>query len=68
MGILLVYDVTDETSFANIRNWARNVDQHAAESVGGCGRGGAKWLWLLIQGTAVVGSGTTGCSVAVRSF
>jgi hypothetical protein len=26
------------------------------------------WLWLLIQGTAVVGSGTIGCSVAVRSF
>lgn len=33
MGILLVYDVTDETSFNNIRNWMRNIEQHASQSV-----------------------------------
>eukprot|EP01099_Mayorella_cantabrigiensis_P000865 TRINITY_DN1367_c0_g1_i3.p1 TRINITY_DN1367_c0_g1~~TRINITY_DN1367_c0_g1_i3.p1 ORF type:complete len:210 (-),score=45.88 TRINITY_DN1367_c0_g1_i3:386-958(-) len=33
MGILLVYDVTDEKSFQNIRNWIRNIEQHATESV-----------------------------------
>lgn len=33
MGILLVYDVTDENSFANIRNWIRNIEQHAQEAV-----------------------------------
>ena len=33
MGILLVYDVTDETSFNNIRNWMRNIEQHAQETV-----------------------------------
>eukprot|EP00494_Astrolonche_serrata_P011502 UN11587 len=33
MGILLVYDVTDETSFQNIRNWMKNIEQHASESV-----------------------------------
>ncbi|KAL5740883.1 hypothetical protein ACOSP7_029761 [Xanthoceras sorbifolium] len=33
MGILLVYDVTDESSFNNIRNWMRNIEQHAADSV-----------------------------------
>uniref|UniRef100_A0A6A7G2G5 Rab GTPase n=1 Tax=Hirondellea gigas TaxID=1518452 RepID=A0A6A7G2G5_9CRUS len=33
MGILLVYDVSDEQSFLNIRNWIRNIEQHAAESV-----------------------------------
>jgi Ras-related protein Rab-8A len=33
MGILLVYDVTDEKSFANIRNWIRNIEQHATENV-----------------------------------
>jgi len=33
MGILLVYDVTDENSFENIRNWIRNIEQHAAENV-----------------------------------
>mmetsp|Transcript_10729 Transcript_10729/g.18403 ORF Transcript_10729/g.18403 Transcript_10729/m.18403 type:complete len:216 (-) Transcript_10729:94-741(-) len=33
MGILLVYDVTDEASFINIRNWIRNIEQHASESV-----------------------------------
>lgn len=33
MGILLVYDVTDEASFNNIRNWMKNIEQHASESV-----------------------------------
>ncbi|KAJ1673269.1 GTP-binding protein, partial [Spiromyces aspiralis] len=33
MGILLVYDVTDERSFNNIRNWISNVEQHASEGV-----------------------------------
>ncbi|KAH0931933.1 hypothetical protein HID58_009050 [Brassica napus] len=33
MGILLVYDVTDESSFNNIRNWIRNIEQHASDKV-----------------------------------
>jgi Ras-related protein Rab-8A len=33
MGILLVYDVTDERSFNNVRNWIRNVDQYASPTV-----------------------------------
>lgn len=33
MGILLTYDVTDERSFNNIRNWIRNIEQHATEGV-----------------------------------
>ncbi|KAL9048567.1 MAG: hypothetical protein Q9162_007651 [Coniocarpon cinnabarinum] len=33
MGILLVYDVTDERSFQNIRQWFSNVEQHATEGV-----------------------------------
>ncbi|KAM3564238.1 hypothetical protein MY1884_000860 [Beauveria asiatica] len=33
MGILLVYDVTDERSFNNIRTWFQNVEQHATEGV-----------------------------------
>ena len=33
MGILLVYDVTDESSFNNVRNWMRQIDQNAAENV-----------------------------------
>jgi Ras-related protein Rab-8A len=33
MGILLLYDVTDETSFNNIRNWIRNIEQHASDNV-----------------------------------
>ena len=32
MGILLVYDITDEQSFLNIRNWVRNIEQHASNS------------------------------------
>jgi len=33
MGILLIYDTTDEQSFQNIRNWIRNIEQHAADNV-----------------------------------
>jgi Ras-related protein Rab-8A len=40
MGILLTYDVTDERSFNSkvllihdIRNWIRNIEQHASEGV-----------------------------------
>merc|ERR1711939_341496 len=33
MGILLVYDVTDEKSFNNIRTWFSNVEQHASEGI-----------------------------------
>ena len=33
MGILLVYDMTDEKSFGNIRNWMRNIEQHATDNV-----------------------------------
>jgi Ras-related protein Rab-8A len=33
MGILLVYDVTDDKSFTNIRNWINNIEQHASENV-----------------------------------
>jgi len=33
MGILLVYDITDAQSFNNIRNWIRNIEQHAEDHV-----------------------------------
>lgn len=33
MGILLVYDVGDEETFANIKNWVKNIKQHAKEGV-----------------------------------
>jgi len=33
MGILLVYDVTDQRSFDNIRTWHSNIEQHASEGV-----------------------------------
>ena len=33
MGILLVYDVTDDASFNNIRNWMKNIEAHAEDGV-----------------------------------
>ncbi|KAG1667349.1 hypothetical protein FOA52_001407 [Chlamydomonas sp. UWO 241] len=33
MGIVLVYDITDETSFNNIRVWMKNIEEHASENV-----------------------------------
>ncbi|KAI0233469.1 Ras-related protein Rab-8A [Lamellibrachia satsuma] len=33
MGIMLVYDITNEKSFENIQNWIRNIDEHASTDV-----------------------------------
>lgn len=33
MAIILVYDITDEGSFNNIKGWMRNIEQHASENV-----------------------------------
>lgn len=33
MGILLVYDVADEGSFKNVRNWMQNIKEHASDKV-----------------------------------
>ena len=47
MGILLVYDVTDESSFNNIKNWVKNIEAHASEHVVKVrAGGGGRWvLW-----------------------
>ena len=33
MGIMLVYDIANEKSFENIRNWMRNIDEHSTADV-----------------------------------
>lgn len=33
MGIMLVYDITDEKSFENIKNWIRNIEENASANV-----------------------------------
>ena len=33
MGILLVYDCTEEVTFNNIQNWLKQIDQHAVPNV-----------------------------------
>jgi len=33
MGILLVYDMTDLNSFNNLRNWMKNIEDHASPDV-----------------------------------
>lgn len=33
MGIMLVYDITQEKSFENIKNWIRNIEENAAADV-----------------------------------
>ncbi|XP_036865392.1 ras-related protein Rab-8A isoform X2 [Manis javanica] len=33
MGIMLVYDITNEKSFDNIQNWIRNIEEHASADV-----------------------------------
>ncbi|OAE34379.1 hypothetical protein AXG93_1463s1000 [Marchantia polymorpha subsp. ruderalis] len=50
MGILLVYDVTDESSFNNIRNWIRNIEQHASDNVN-----------KILVGRRALGRGVASC-------
>ncbi|XP_014241166.1 ras-related protein Rab-8A isoform X2 [Cimex lectularius] len=33
MGIMLVYDITNEKSFDNIKNWIRNIEENATTDV-----------------------------------
>jgi GTPase SAR1 family protein len=33
MGIILVYDCTDQQTFNNISNWLKQIDQHASSNV-----------------------------------
>uniref|UniRef100_S4RZH8 RAB8B, member RAS oncogene family n=1 Tax=Petromyzon marinus TaxID=7757 RepID=S4RZH8_PETMA len=33
MGIMLVYDITNDKSFENIKNWIRNIEEHASADV-----------------------------------
>ncbi|EDV25731.1 Ras-related protein Rab-8A [Trichoplax sp. H2] len=33
MGIMLVFDITNERSFENIKTWIRNIEEHAASDV-----------------------------------
>lgn len=33
MGIMLVYDICNEKSFENIKNWIRNIEEHASSDV-----------------------------------
>uniref|UniRef100_A0A3B5MSX5 small monomeric GTPase n=1 Tax=Xiphophorus couchianus TaxID=32473 RepID=A0A3B5MSX5_9TELE len=33
MGIMLVYDISNEKSFDNIKNWIRNIEEHASSDV-----------------------------------
>jgi len=33
MGIMLVYDITNTKSFDNIKNWIRNIEEHASSDV-----------------------------------
>jgi Ras-related protein Rab-8A len=33
MGILLVYDISDSSSFENVRNWISSITEYAAENV-----------------------------------
>ena len=33
MGIILVYDCTEEQTFHNIQNWLKQIDQHASQNV-----------------------------------
>lgn len=33
MGVLLVFDVTEEDTFDNVRNWVRQIKNHAGENI-----------------------------------
>lgn len=62
MGILLVYDVTDESSFNNIRNWMKNIEQHASDNVIKARRIGAS---TSLSGSLQACTGSGGVQAAV---
>lgn len=33
MGIILVYDCTQDATFKNVTNWLKQIDSHASEDV-----------------------------------
>ncbi|RKP25309.1 secretion-related GTPase [Syncephalis pseudoplumigaleata] len=33
MGVLIVYDITDQQSFSNVSDWIKQVEEHASDSV-----------------------------------
>ena len=33
MGVILVFDLTEEQSFENVRNWLRQIKMHASENI-----------------------------------
>jgi Ras-related protein Rab-8A len=33
MGIILVYDCTEEATFNNIQNWLKQIETHASDGV-----------------------------------
>lgn len=51
MGILLVYDISDQSSFNNIRNWMRNIEQHASDNVNKVRCGSRGWAMAGAGGT-----------------
>eukprot|EP00955_Chlamydomonas_euryale_P081474 363584-Chlamydomonas_euryale.AAC.2 len=59
MGILLVYDITDEASFNNIRSWMKNIEEHASDGVNKV-RPGCRRLWLLGSKAALEEDATAG--------
>ena len=59
MGILLVYDVTDEASFNNIRNWMRNIEQHASDNVNKVGPAELYYFYYNAQAGPNTGSHAT---------
>ncbi|KAL4341336.1 hypothetical protein GQ457_08G012770 [Hibiscus cannabinus] len=65
MGILLVYDVTDESSFNNIRNWIRNIEQHASDNVNKILVGNKADMELYIKNLLVMNL-LAGCHMLLR--
>jgi len=55
MGILLVYDVTNEKTFDNIAGWMRAIDQHASDSVNKARAAAAPVVAAVLVVVAVVG-------------
>ena len=50
MGILLVYDVTNEQSFKNIEDWLKNIDKHTSQPVNKILIGDSPCKWVLAFG------------------
>jgi Ras-related protein Rab-1A len=62
-----VYDITDQVSFNNVKQWLQEIDRYASDSVRFCAQLGRRLLLLLFGLGRLMGSGRVGVASPMRT-